>query len=433
MGTRTRKMPLDDWVEHSANWRHRTIIRFPPNPQGTINTDQSFKGNLAESNAARRGQKVTSDESHGFSVVASLQDGKFDGDRGGSFLSTTSFVQAEGSEQFCWGAERIINNWVENYYHGPVFAVDPRQAALPVGSLMKNLGPMGTHAIAECKPTNNVADLAVDLSEIARDGLPALLGAGLWKDKTHAAHKAGGEYLNLEFGWKPLVGSVRDASYAAANAHRLLSSYERNSGKIVRRRFDFPVEKSEVTELIGPSEAFFFAPQTTSMFDTSKPIPQLYRTTKRFYRAWFSGAFTYHLPIGYKSRNALVSAAAKAGPLLGIELTPETVWNATPWTWALNWFSNAGDVVSNLSDWAVDGLVLKWGYMMEHTLQQVTYTLVGTPRQKPYGLIYASPVTSWLETKKRVRATPFGFETTWNLLSPRQLAISAALGLTRFF
>jgi hypothetical protein len=171
----------------------------------------------------------------------------------------------------------------------------------------------------------------------------------------------------------------------------------------------------------------------TNLLDTSKPQPVLYKTTRSFRHTWFSGAFTYHLPIGYKSRVGLVSAAAKAGPLLGIELTPETVWNASPWTWAVDWFSNAGDVISNLSDWAVDGLVLKWGYIMEHTLQSVTYTLVGGCRYKPYGLTFASPVTAWKETKRREKATPFGFEISWLGMSPRQLAISAALGITRVF
>jgi hypothetical protein len=271
------------------------------------------------------------------------------------------------------------------------------------------------------------------LAEIAKAPAHAFLGSSSWEGKTRHAKNASGGFLLSEFGWKPLVSDIRDASYAAANAHRLLEAYERNSGKIVRRRYEFPVEKSEVIENLGPSDGFSFAASTTNMIDTSRPQPVLYKTTKTYRRTWFSGAFTYHLPIGYNSRNGLVSAAAKAGPLLGIELTPEVVWNALPWSWALDWMSNAGDVVSNLSSWAVDGLALKWGYIMEHTVSEVTYTLTGGCRYKPYGLTFASPVTAYLETKRRAKATPFGFEVTWNGLSPRQLAISAALGITRVF
>jgi len=432
---RTKERPMKDWVSQSSNWTHLTQIRYPATPTSPVIINDPHSGNLAaEIPVALRGRQVTADESHGFSVRKSLLDGKFDGDRGGSFFSTKSTALARnGNKQLSFGGGESFGSWISDEYRGPIYAIDPRTVAIPIGTLMQNLEPLGTHAIAMCKPTNNVANLATDLSELATSGLPSLTGASLWKEKTNLAKGSGSEFLNSEFGWKPLVSDVRDASYAAANAHRLLSAYERNSGKIVRRRYEFPVEKTELDEVVGPSDGFSFAIQTFNLLDFSKPMPVLHKTTKTYRRTWFSGAFTYHLPVGYNSRNQLVSAAAKAGPLLGIELTPETVWNAAPWTWAVDWFSNAGDVISNLSDWAVDGLAMKWGYIMEHTFQEVTYSLAGTCRYKPYGTCFASPVSAYIETKRRVKATPFGFEVTWNGLSPRQLAISAALGITRVF
>jgi hypothetical protein len=126
-----------------------------------------------------------------------------------------------------------------------------------------------------------------------------------------------------------------------------------------------------------------------------------------------------------------VDAAAKAGPLLGIELTPEVVWNATPWTWALDWVSNIGDCVSNISDMIVDGLVIKYGYVMEHYVSSRTYYYAGTGKYKPIGGVVVSPVTLFYETKRRRKASPFGFGLDWSGFTPRQLAITVALGLTR--
>lgn len=430
---RTRRMPLKDWVDHSSNGNSELWIKYPPNRNGNVIIHDVHYDPVKQTNPALRGRKVTSDESHGASW-RNRKSGTFTGDVGGSFLSTTQFVEANGFRQYCYGEGVAGSNWVENKYSGPIFAIDPKTVIIPAGSLMKNLEPMGTTAIARCKPTNNVADLAVSIAEIRQQGASSFHGVPKWQEKTNAARNAGDGFLLSEFGWKPLVSDIRSASYAAANAHRLLDAYERNSGKIVRRRYEFPVEETEVTVQVGPSDGYSLANSLTNLIDTSKVQPTLYKTTKSYYKAWFSGAFTYHLPVGWNSRNKLVSAAAKAGPLLGLELTPEVVWNVVPWTWAADWFSNSGDVVSNLSSWAVDGLVLKWGYMMEHTVQSVTYTLAGAPcRYKPYGSTVAMPVTSWLETKKRVKATPFGFEVTWNGLSPRQLAISAALGIQRVF
>jgi hypothetical protein len=116
--------------------------------------------------------------------------------------------------------------------------------------------------------------------------------------------------------------------------------------------------------------------------------------------------------------------------LLGIRITPEVLWNLAPWSWAIDWFSNLGDVVSNLSDWATDGLALRYGYIMEHKSIYVTYSLVGKPRFLPEGT-FASDVIAYRETKRREKATPFGFGLDWNTFSPRQLAIAAALGITR--
>jgi len=160
----------------------------------------------------------------------------------------------------------------------------------------------------------------------------------------------------------------------------------------------------------------------------------LYKQTVHTKETWFSGAFTYHIPsIALYKQTGMLEAVGKAQHLLGLELTPETVWNLAPWSWAIDWFSNAGDVVSNLSDWATDGLVLKYGYIMERITHEETYTLVGPSRLRfPTGTS-ASSVTLKYESKRRLPATPFGFGLSWNSFSPRQLAITAALGITRVF
>jgi hypothetical protein len=105
----------------------------------------------------------------------------------------------------------------------------------------------------------------------------------------------------------------------------------------------------------------------------------------------------------------------------------------TPWSWAIDWFSNAGDVVSNLSDWATDGLVMKYGYIMEHSRHERTYYLDGPSQYNFLDRQIPATVTTWSETKLRRAASPFGFGVSWEGMTPRQLAITAALGITRVF
>jgi hypothetical protein len=123
-------------------------------------------------------------------------------------------------------------------------------------------------------------------------------------------------------------------------------------------------------------------------------------------------------------RNAL-----EAKKLYGLSLTPETVWNLAPWSWAVDWVSNAGDVISNLSDWATDGLVLRHGYIMEQSFVRDTYEWYGPVNF--WSQVYPAVFTLECRSKLRRRATPFGFGLTFGDFTPRQWAIAIALGLTK--
>lgn len=305
-----------------------------------------------------------------------------------------------------------------------------------------NLNSLGATAIARCTPTNNVASAAAFLRELRSEGLPKLLGVTLWKDRTRAARAAGGEYLNTEFGWKPLVSDVKSIAFAATHSHEILSQYERDSGKVVRRHYGFPEEKTQSTSFVRNQRAVVGSYGGGIFSNVTDPTPPeellfyggqtdgLYVTRQTWKRVWFSGAFTYHLPIGYRARGGMIQSARHAQFLLGLDITPEVMWNTTPWTWALDWFSNSGDVVANLSDWATDGLVLKYGYVMEHSIATDTYFVekfggLSSTKARP------SPIVVRLETKRRVKANPFGFGLSWDGLSPRQWAITVALGLAK--
>jgi hypothetical protein len=103
-------------------------------------------------------------------------------------------------------------------------------------------------------------------------------------------------------------------------------------------------------------------------------------------------------------------------------LTPEALWNLAPWSWATDWFANVGDVISNMTAFAGDNLVLRYGYLMEHSMIEDTYTRND---------ISAGSFQLITESKRRIKANPFGFGVSWEDLSPFQLSIAAALGLSK--
>jgi hypothetical protein len=283
--------------------------------------------NWDSDNSLFYGQQVTVDEKHGIRKGSDLRD-LSSGDVGGDFFSQTktAYAQSAGTISFDLKGKDNTNTWYRTYYDGPCLAVTPDNNKFPVYS-QRNLTPLGTVAIARCKPTNNVADLAASVLEIFTDGLPKMIGASAWKSRTAKAKAAGDEYLNYEFGWLPLVGDIRSASYAIANAEKILRSYEHNSGQVVRRRYEFPVEKTESTTLVGQGEGVLYTGEYYPglMYDATKPLPPLYKRSRFYRKTWFSGAFTYHLPVDYYSRDQLTQANGRLKHLLGLEITPATV------------------------------------------------------------------------------------------------------------
>jgi len=356
------------------------------------------------------------------------------GDVGGYFRSQKQFLETDYIP---------TQDWTTVYYdpstlcttttrkRAPILPTTPGNMPLPpIDDLSDSeLDVLGATAIARCKPTNSMADMSVFLGELMQ-GVPRL-PLELLRDRTQKMRKRGSnEYLNAQFGWLPMARDAEKFLRAVSQASTALDQYERDAGRVVRRRYSFPPEVSrEVkTVLTGVSA---YTPGTTGgvMYDTAaRNLGKVIRVRETTRTVWFSGAFTYYLPSGYDASNAMHRHALLANKIFGLELTPETLWNLTPWSWAVDWFSNAGDVISNLTDWATDGLVLKYGYVMAHTVTRDTYTYEGPTGYRNKDL-RPTPIVVTSEVKQRRKANPFGFGVTWGGLTPRQLSIAAALGL----
>lgn len=367
------------------------------------------------------GQQVTLSEGHPWRLLGST-----DGNVGGEFLTMRQNYTDTGCS-----TSQLYSSHRSNSYVGPQFAYkanfDTSSSAWPSAAPSSNLtlGGLGTTAIARCLPTNPVADVSVFVGETLREGIPDVIGRQLLKDKISAGRKAGGEYLNFEFGWKPLVSDISKFSHAVIKTDKVLADYKRGSGKRIRRQYHFPTEVIETKTSLGS------VPPTPAL--VSYMYDQAFGTLTRIDRVqrdrWFSGAFTYYLDLGKDLESKLARHAAEAKKLLGIRMTPDALYNVTPWSWAVDWVSNLGDVVHNVSAFQQDGLVMQYGYMMEHTIASSEYVLEGYRyRDLPPGRMSQTFTTEW---KKRIPASPFGFGLFDGDFTPRQLAIIAALVSTK--
>ena len=375
------------------------------------------------------GTQVTTSEGHPWS-----RNKRSSGDIGGDFYTQRNEVSTGRSVKKrieLVDGTRNVGSWGMYVSNTDIYACDPNTITPPSSSASSEtqLKAKGTIAIDRCKPTNSVADLGTFLGEALRDGLPSIPGIRSWETTARLGVKAGGEFLNLVFGWQPFISDIKKSAAAIRHAQAVIQQFERDAGRVVRRRYYFPTERTLETAILGNNRRPWYGSTTVAPMNVIYGSGQLIRTRETIRRTWFSGAFTYHLPTGYKGRGEMIDAAEKAKQLLGLDLTPEVLWNITPWSWAVDWVTNAGSVVSNLSAMAKYGLVMKYGYIMEETSVTDTYTF--SPTNINYKLGEIAPVIARSVTKQRYGANPFGFGVTWDGLNAIQYAILGALGISR--
>jgi hypothetical protein len=273
------------------------------------------------------------------------------------------------------------------------------------------LDGLGTTAIARCIPTNPYEKLGTAVAEQLGAPIPGIFGHQIWKDKALTLKNSGSEYLNYEFGWLPLIDDVRKTAYAVSHAGKLLREFHRGSGKKTRVGYHFPVERWTRTF----TGSIYCTGGAGPFAATGSVTEELSRET------WFKGCFTYYVPSGTSPMEKLARAEADANHLLGLRLTPELLWDATPWSWAADWFGNVGDVLHNVGAFSHDGLVMQYGYVMQHSKLKRTMDVP---------LSWRTARVETFETKLRRHATPYGFNVDLHSLSLTQISILTALGLT---
>jgi len=386
----------------------------------------AFGTDYTTSYPANGAEKLLISEGHPYSQL-----GKSSDDIGGNFFCIKHAYEESDNPSRLYGDtyDYPPGNWY--HYDGPQYArlasVSVNDFPMPPYSLANELQALGTTAIARCIPTNPLAGLSVALGELRSEGIPTLVGASLLRDRARSARNAGSEYLNYQFGWLPLLSDIRGIANSVTRSDELVSQYVANSGKRLKRRYSFPIEESVTTEEVSSSFAALPKPaQILSFYESCDP--RVNRTRHIRVERWFSGCFTYHLP----PHDGLARSAAIANRLYGTRITPELLWNLTPWTWAADWIGNFGDVIHNVSQFTQDGLVMPYGYIMEKSSISDHYVATGTryksyPGEDPY----TCSQTFTTVVKQRQRATPFGFGLDFAEFTQRQWSILAALGLSR--
>lgn len=229
-------------------------------------------------------------------------------------------------------------------------------------------------------------------------------------------------WLNTQFGWFPFLSDLRDFYNTVKDLDKKLKQLRRDNGRWVRRRGT--VSRTSEVEVVAESTTVpgLVPVLYTQLYNIPYGGYRVVRSNTQ--RVWFEGAFRYWIPGKPDSWEWNVRAYAM---LFGVQPSPSLLWELTPWSWLIDWCSDAGDAIANMSSIMFDNLCAKYAYIMGTTSQEVTST--GWSNFKS-GYLQNSWSAS-MTRKKREQASPFGFGLSSGSFSARQWSILTALGLTR--
>jgi hypothetical protein len=243
--------------------------------------------------------------------------------------------------------------------------------------------------------------------------------------------KIADNFLNHQFGWVPFLSDIRKLYRTHQNSVAIKRQLTRNNDRWVTRK---KVLSNETDQNIwSKGNGMSVEPAgyyIGTLFDAgTSPTYEL----KEEIRSEISavGSYKYYRPEfdpDMPDYNSAWSNLNRDLAIYGARISPSNVYRATPWTWLVDWFTDFGGNIDTITDWAQDSIVARYLFVMRHDIREQVFT-----QTLPFSGNHLS--LQWsakMEGKIRKQAsTPYGFGLEWKFLSPRQLAILAALKLTR--
>jgi len=320
----------------------------------------------------------------------------------------------------------------------------------PDSILMPDLDPIGALAYSKLRPSVEKAGLGVALAE-ARD-LPRMLQGSAkvfsdsWRTMAFSTSWRGArgnqynpmrpkrladDFVNHHFGWVPFLSDMHRFADTFQHARKYMSQISADNSKWVRRRrADEKLESEAVvysrTDISGcqPSNGGDYSGITVGPMRFTIKLQELTEV-------WYEGVFKYYRPEfddSLASNHSRWAAVQRMITLYGANVNPIVIWRATPWSWSIDWFSRAGANIQLAQDMATDAVVSKYMYLMHHLIRRFEIRSEFTTADgRSHDLVWYR----YADVKRRQRAhSSFDFSLSL-ALTPKQIAILAALGISR--
>jgi len=284
------------------------------------------------------------------------------------------------------------------------------------GHTARSFGATGWNKFRPVKPKASMGQFIAELRDFP----------SLFKWRLKSFRDLGKNYLNYKFGWLPMLHDLRKWYETACKIEKYVEFTRKNNGKWLRRGGIIRDETTTVQLKVGNR---IYPTLPTQFYGSALSPSQATRIRTTRDRIWFDSSMKFYIPELSVDSAKSVWSSRLLRKLYGLELTPALAWELLPWSWFYDWFGNIGDIIANMSNSNYDNLVAKYAYVMRH--RSITDKYV---QEQPLvgGEALRLDVDCVAECKEREAASPYGFGVEWPDFSASQLAILAALGVSRF-
>jgi len=221
------------------------------------------------------------------------------------------------------GEKSYFRPYADNYVCAAIVAAG--KASYPFISSYpgeKSSAEYATQLQARTNPSRPYVDIPVQLAEMAE--LPLLVKkAGDSVIKNHAS-----DFLWLQFGLAPLIRDVQKLVKFADAVHRRMDEINRLKGKTgLRRSIDLDSLTASTSNNIV---------MNSFMIYVERMCETVGQRNIRGHARWMPD-----VDFSKITQREMVALAKRS--LLGVTWDFSTMWEACPWSWLIDWFSNVGD------------------------------------------------------------------------------------------
>lgn len=300
-----------------------------------------------------------------------------------------------------------------------------KEMEAPFNAYSPTVESYGAAAWNAARPLRPKVDLGQFFAEL-RD-LPSM-----FKAKLRYFKDIGSAYLNSKFGWEPFLRDILDWYETASEIDKTIAFARKNNGKwLVRKGTLYDNSDTVTTTQTVP----IWPALPTSLWPSGSAPPCDVRTVTSD-KVWYKARMKYFIPDLQWDSAKSVWSSKLLRHLYGLEITPSLCWELMPWSWFADWHLGFGNLLANFSNNLYDHVVAKYAYVMRHRKVTRTYKFFSPIRvdqectMVPSEQLAIQTVVG-IECKERAGASPFGFGRLESEYSPTQVAILAALGVSR--